>query len=353
MSSKCADRVRAVLRGEVPDRVPIFEYLIHDGVFARLGYPNIAVNDVNTYFTACSKVLDLCHPTLYAPFEPGERINENGTKTVFERWMTWELPAPDHLDTEEIRLKNMKEAIEKLEAGEPMEGRLQSALAEKKKRDQFTGDMVYVDCGAAPILPYDNTAKSIYFYMDNTELVERWIHLENRRTMEYLQAVAYPELSAVGMIWADIAYKGGMFYPEDVLKRLVYPALAEMCDIFHSRDMPVVYHSDGDCTEAFPYLADCGIDGFNTFELSGAMNHEAFKQEYHGRMAMVGGMDAVNVLAFGTVDEVVAATKRLIDVVGAGGGLIAASSSGQVDDSMPTDNVMAFYETCWEYGRYR
>ena len=352
MAYSCADRVVATLRGEVPDRVPIFEYLIHEGVFEKAGYPNIAVHDVHTYFKACSKYLDLCHPTLYAPFEPGERINEDGSKTVIERWMSWHVPLPVDQDDEALRLKNMKERIEKLEANEP-EDFLKNVLEEKKGFAPYLGEMVYINCGGSPVLPYDNTEASIYFYLDNTELVDYWMKLENRRTLEYVQAIAYPHVCPIGMSWADITYNGGLFYPPDVLERTFYPVQAEICDIFHSRNMPVIYHADGDLTDALPRLVECGINGLNPFEISGKMNITEFKEVYGKKLTMVGGMDAVNHLAFGTVDEVVAATKRLIDIVGKDGGLIAASSSGQVDDSMPTENVMAFYETCWEYGKYK
>ena len=351
MAYSCADRVLAVLNGDIPDRVPIFEYLIHEGVFERLGYPNMAVNDSDAWLAACSKVLDLCHPTLYTPFEPGERINEDGSKTIIERWMTWEIPPPDEINTEEFMLRRIKKEIEELEKPGPSYD-FQEKLREKKRRDAFTGDMVYLSYGCAPALPYDNTEKSIYFYSDHKELVEHCMKLNNRRTMEELQAIAYPELCPATIIWADIAYKDGLFYSPDLLERTFYPALTEMCDLFHSRGISVVYHADGDVTKALPQLAKCGIDGFNTFEICGAMDHAEFKEDYHGRMAMVGGMDAVKTLAFGTVDDVVAETKWLIDTVGKNGGLIAASSSGQIDDSMPTDNVMAFFETVWEYGRY-
>ena len=351
MGYTSTDRVLAVLNGEIPDRVPIFEYLIHEGVFDRLGFPNIPVGDAEMYLKACAKCLDICHPWIGAPFSPGETVHADGSRSVIERWMTWELPPPPVTLTEEFMLRRLKSRIEELEVGRqtPDYNRL---LADKKHRDAYTGEMMYISIGAGCSLPYDNTEASILLYADNPELVEYKINLENKLALEYYQAIAYPELSPVAIIWVDIAYKNRLFYPPEILKRLFYPQLREMCGLFHSRGIKVIFHSDGDVKEALPDLVKCGIDGFNPLEITSGMDLISFKHDYGKQVAIVGGLDAVAVLAHGSVDHVVNETKRLIDIGGAGGGLIAGSASGQIDDSMPTENVMAFYETVWEYGRY-
>ena len=351
MGYTSAERALAVLHGEIPDRVPIFEYLIHDGVFGRVGYPDIRAGDVDAYLKACSHCLDICHPVLNAPFAPGERQNADGSRTIVERWMKWEVPPPAAVLTEAETLRRLKAAVELLEEGgqPPDYGGL---LAEKKRRGAFTGDMLYIAIGAGCALPYGNTESSIMLYADHPELVERRVALENRRTMERLQATAYPELSAVAIVWVDIAVKGRLFYSPDTLERLFYPALRGICDLLHSRGIKVIYHSDGDVSAALPALAECGIDGFNPLEITAGMDYTSFKKYYGKRIALVGGLDAVGILAHGSAGDVAAGARRLIDVAGAGGGLIAASASGQIDGSMPTENVMAYFETVWEYGKY-
>ena len=345
MTYTSEERVLAVLNGEIPDRVPIFDYLIHDGVFEKVGFKDIKPGDIDSHLAACAKCLDLCHSCYGTPYVPSETINDDGSKTRTERWMSWRVPAPSAVVSEDVYLARLKQQIEWLESGGPAKDYIHA-----KKR--YDGDMIYVCIGANPSLPYDNTEHSIYLYSDYPELVERRMALENQKTMELLQETAFPELSPVALFWADIAYKGGLFYPLDVLERLVFPAIRDMCDLLHSRGIKVVFHSDGNLTSILPQLVNCGIDGLNPLEISAGMDYVSFKEDYGSKVVLVGGMDAVDALAFGTIDEVVAETKRLIDVAGRGGGLIAASSSGQIDDSMPTDNVMAYFETIWEYGKY-
>jgi hypothetical protein len=69
-------------------------------------------------------------------------------------------------------------------------------------------------------------------------------------------------------------------------------------------------------------------------------------------VALVGGIDAVEVPARGTPQDVAAKTRQLIDQFRDAGNLMVASASGEVDNSMPTGNVLAMYETVWDYGKY-
>ena len=358
MANSSKERVLAVLNGEIPDRVPIFEYLIHDGVFKYFGAGEIPIGSTKHHIAACSKCLDLCHPLFGTPYEPGEIIHDDGSKTVVERWMTWNVPAPSQFLMSDDRLKA---GIEKqIENCENSLGKIAFESGKAKKDmleyvrglEHFTKDMLYISIWAGAALPYGNKETEMLAYADYPELVEKRMRLENTLTLERLQATAYKEISPVAIIWNDIAYKNRLFYPPEILERLYFPALAEICDLFHSRGIRVLFHSDGDVSSALPFLVKCGIDGLNPVEISAGMHYADIKREYGDKIAIVGGMDAVDVLAFGSVDEVEAETKKLIDVAGKGGGLIAASSSGQIDMSMSAENVAAFYETVWDYGKY-
>lgn len=352
MESSKKERVLAVLNGEIPDRVPVFEYLIHDGVFEHFGIEPISAGNVLGHIAACSKCLDICHP-LSGPYEPREEIREDGAKTVYERWMVWNRPAPPQSlppDTIKAELGRQIERLENSIGGKyPSRDDL---LEQARSLESAAGDMVYITISASAALPFCNKEAEILAYADYPELTKKRMRLENAITLKRLQATAYKELSPVAIIWNDIAYKNRLFFPHDVLEHTIFPPLAEICDLLHSRGIRVIFHSDGDVSPVLPSLIRCGIDGLNPLEISAGMNYFAFKREYGRKIALVGGMDAINVLALGSVDEVVEETKRLIDTAGAGGGLIAASSSGEINMGMPAKNITAYFETIWDYGRY-
>jgi len=349
MSQSKKECVLAALSGERPDRVPVFEYLIHDGVFDHFGVPRIQPGDTTAHLAACARCLDICHPLFGAPYVPGETTHPDGSKTVLERWNKWDLPPANGGDA----VRAEWEKIERLERETFPDPGHESLLKEARAREAVTNGMVYISCCGSCALPYDNTESSIYLFMDEEELVERRMRAENRLFMDKLQATAYADVSPVAIIWNDIAYKTGLFYSLDLLERYLFPALRDVCALLHERGIKVIFHSDGDVSRALPGLVACGIDGLNPFELCENMCYDTFAETFGDRVTLVGGMDAVQMLAMGTPERVAAETRRLIDVVGKKGRLICASSSGQIDESMPVENVVAYLETISEYGRRR
>ncbi len=73
-------------------------------------------------------------------------------------------------------------------------------------------------------------------------------------------------------------------------------------------------------------------------------------KETVGRVACVAGNVPLDLLCTGTLDEVKAYCKELIDVAGAGGGFILSTGAG-IQGSRK-ENVKAMIEFCKDYGRY-
>jgi hypothetical protein len=347
------ERVLAVLNGEIPDRVPIFECLMHDGVLERFGGAPVAAGDNDAFLRACAGCLDLCHP-LHPPQELGEELLPDGSRQVRERWTTWIVP-PRERDPAEFRALVERE-IEENEAFGLSATEIATWCAEARQNQALCGEMVFMHLGlSVGILPGFNTPRmeeGLYLYADDPELCMRWNRAWNSSQLLRAEALPEAEVCPVVIIWDDLAYKEKLFCSPALLERFFFPTLREMCGLLHNRGIKVVFHSDGNVGEILPRLIACGIDGFNPLEISAGMDYTAFKQQYGGQVALVGGLDAVGVLAYGTVDQVVAETRRLLRVAGEGGGLLPASASGQVDNGMPLENVLAFWETVWEEGKY-
>lgn len=338
----------AVFRGERPDRVPVFECVAHDGVLEHFGGKRIAVRDRAGVLRACSRFLDLCHPAL-VPNEPRVTEHENGAREVVERWTTWTTErrlAPDEV------AGALEEQIEQAEVWTVGGSAAQNARRWVAEADAYCGDMLYIHYGTnIPICPFD-LEQGFYALADHPDLVRRWNRTVNDRNLREMDARADPGIVPVCILWNDIAAKGGLIYPPAMLDELFYPHLRQQIDLLHSRGIKALFHSDGDVTQALPELMDCGIDAFNPLEVSAGMEAKRFLDICGDRVVLVGGIDAVDVLARGTPQLVAAETKRLIDLFADTGNLIVASASGQIDDSMPLENVLAMYETVWEYGRH-
>lgn len=349
MSWKPKDRVMAVLSGEIPDRVPLFDYLIHDGILKYFGGKTIPIGDEEAMVRACSGCLDLCHP-IGVPFEPGEKVLPDGTRRVFERWMSWDIPPANR--SLETLAEEIGRQIEEREAFRPDSKKILDFKSHAREVNSWAGDMVYIHMSSGCAVLPGTIEEGVYLYEDYPDLVERWVKASNRALMLWVEAVADPADSPVAINWNDIALKGALMYPLPLLERHLFPALTELCDLYHSKGMKLLFHSDGDVTQALPSLTACGIDAFNPLEISAGMDPRTYKAGFGRHTTLVGGVDAVDLLAFADPMTVASETRRFLKEAGRNGRLIAASSSGEIDDSMPFDNVMAYFETVWEHGVY-
>ena len=79
----------------------------------------------------------------------------------------------------------------------------------------------------------------------------------------------------------------------------------------------------GKVTELFPDLIECGLGLLQSFQPE-VIDVAQAKQEFGYRLSFYGGISTQRTLPYGTVQEVRDETKRLIDIVGKDGGLIAS-----------------------------
>ena len=320
------DRVMAVFNGERPDRVPLFECMANDPVLEYWGGQPIPEGDVEGVVRACREGLDLCHPAL-VPQAPGRIEQADGTVQVRERWNTWTLPAQFTDDL--ARRRAIGDQIESAEAWDASAQRWDDAQARMATINQSAGEMVYIHLGlSCPILPFD-LEQGIYAYTDYPELVGRWNQALNEKNLRDVEAQCQMPVGPVAIIWDDIAYKERLMNPPELLEKFFYPHLTRVIDLLHARHIKVLFHSDGDVSRALDDLVDCGIDGFNPLEISAGMNPTDFAGRYP-RTVLVGGIDAVEVLARGTPDLVAKRTRELIDLFRPTGNLVVASASGEI-----------------------
>ncbi|MCL2813828.1 MAG: hypothetical protein FWD23_04435 [Oscillospiraceae bacterium] len=353
MSWTKLDRVMAALSGEMPDRTPIFDYMINDRVFEHYLGRSIIPGEQAAILQATSKFLDLCHP-MPAAYEPHEETLPDKTRRVFERWMVWDV-YPKR-GGEEMVL-SLKDGIEQLESANNRHfSDNDDAAAWKTEEEQkhiWAGDMVYISLGLGlPILPGRTIEENSFYLADCPKLCKQWNRLGTQSALRMAESHARESSSPVAIIWNDFAMKGGLIYPPRVLDEYFFPGLHEMVSILHANGIKAIFHSDGDVSKVFDRLVDCGIDGFNPLEISAGMEVSDFVGKYGKKVTLVGGMDAVNVLAFGTPETVANATKKLISEAGKNGRLIIGSSSGQLDNSMPFENIMSYFNTVQEHKNF-
>lgn len=110
-------------------------------------------------------------------------------------------------------------------------------------------------------------------------------------------------------------------------RELFKPLYADYCQIIHAAGKFVFMHSDGDITAIVPDLIELGVDALNSQLF--CMDIEELAHRYKGKITFWGELDRQHVLAFGTVDEVWSAVRRVRSALDDGvGGVIAQCEWG-------------------------
>jgi len=123
--------------------------------------------------------------------------------------------------------------------------------------------------------------------------------------------------------------------------KFIYPQLKRMYGAVKDGGKRVFIHSCGDVDELFDDLVDIGLDCFNPFQPEVMDVFELVKQ-YKGRLSFHGGMSTQQTLPYGSVDDVVDETRRLL-AAGAGGNYIFAPAHA-VEGDVPVENMVAMID---------
>lgn len=67
-------------------------------------------------------------------------------------------------------------------------------------------------------------------------------------------------------VGGDIAYKNGMLFSPQMYRELLQPYHRKLFAFYHENDIPVIYHTDGQCVQAIPLLIESGVDCIEPLE---------------------------------------------------------------------------------------
>ncbi len=133
-------------------------------------------------------------------------------------------------------------------------------------------------------------------------------------------------------------------------RRFIYPPLKRMYAAVHDAGKYVSIHSCGDVDELFDDLIGIGLNMFNPFQPE-VMDVASLAPRYRGRLAFHGGLSTQRTLPYGTVDDVRAETRRLLEL-GQDGGYIFAPAHA-VEGDVPLENMLAFIEVIQNQAGYQ
>ena len=148
----------------------------------------------------------------------------------------------------------------------------------------------------------------------------------------------------------DLGMQDRLLFGPAAFDRYIAPRLARLIDMAHGHGVKVMFHTCGAVVPLIDRLIDLGVDVLDPIQVRAkGMDPEAIKSRFGARIALHGSIDTQYVLPRGTPEEVAREVRRMIDVLGRGGGFIL-SPSHVLQTDVSTENVVALYETGYHCG---
>jgi len=185
----------------------------------------------------------------------------------------------------------------------------------------------------------------------NQPFAERLLDEVTERRLYMACRYAEAGVDAIGT-GDDVATQQGMMMSPEMWRKWLKPRWAHVIAAAKSvkPDVIVTYHSDGNVLAIIPELAEIGFDVLNPVQPE-CLDLVAVKRTFGDRLAFWGGMGIQTTMPFGTPAEVRDEVKRLIDILGAGGGYLI-SPTHVLEPEVSWENIRAFFDAVEEYGAY-
>lgn len=344
------ERVRAVLRGEKPDRAPLYDLLRNDDVLSHFaGEPLTHENARETVFRAYAPAVDATRPKVRLPERERSGVGANGRAFRQFRWTVWHAHAlyadSDAYAAAKRKLLDAYDPAWTPAQAEAMRVFLDDVADHRRRLGEVFFFPSMRSVGLMGIYDEVGLEAFSYYLADCPDVVDAVIEMETQKTVTWIEHLPEDHGIEAAFCGDDIAFKSGPLLAPAWFKKHYFPRCARVCAAYHRRGIKVLFHSDGNLWSLLDGLVEAGIDGLNPLEILAGMDPvEAHRRYPH--LFLAGGIDVSQLLPHGKPQEVKDAVRRALD--GTGGRLMVGSST-ELHNEVPLENYLALRDAALEH----
>lgn len=152
----------------------------------------------------------------------------------------------------------------------------------------------------------------------------------------------------------DLGMQDGLLISPKMYREILKPIHADYISFIKERTQAkVFFHSDGDIFNLVDDFIEIGVDILNPIQTSAGKMADlgTLKKRYGNNLCFCGAVDTFRILPYGTPEQVRDEVRRIINILGPGGGYLLAAVHTLLDE-VPAENILAMVDAVEEYGHY-
>lgn len=370
------ERMLAALNHEEPDRVPIDLGGAEFTTITLSGYERLKKHlGVTEPTDPMSVIHSVAHPAeqILRRFgvdvrnvQPGAYrggpdhwIDDNNYIDIFNvLWQRTEKDIDQHFLHQDGPFYKQKLTLERIEEYQWPDGRnpgLAEGVRERVQQIKALGD--YAVCLYLPggVIHRGYAMRGFESYLKDLYKAPEALQRMMDKLCDFWCDTAQTMIEAAGPENIDVIYFGEdlgtqehcMFDPNTIYTKFLKPRHRRMVETVKSltnNKAKVCFHSCGSVYHFIPHFIEIGIDALNPVQVTAAnMEPERLKAEFGGKIAFWGGINTQRTLPFGTPAEVAAETRRIISILGKGGGYVL-NTVHNIQAEVPPENIVAMFD---------
>ena len=148
-------------------------------------------------------------------------------------------------------------------------------------------------------------------FIEDPEFYENMMAFAKRRTYDFMDALIEAGVDAI-CVGGNVA---GGFVGNNCFEEYILPYERELNDYIQGRGVPIIYHNCGRVMELIPSYKKLGVKNIEPFSPHplGNGDLDALAQQLKGEFSVTSGVDQVNVIQHGTVEDVRRATLAALE----------------------------------------